>query len=302
MMERNPFKRGAGRKSFKLAASQRRKRAGASPSASTSKRRPINVLASAITTLNLYCGIASIFAAIEGHYEKAAYLIFAGIVMDMLDGSVAKMTKSVSEFGKQLDSLCDVVTFGVAPAVLIFTVYLPEEVNLVSRTGAVMAIIYAICTALRLARFNVYQSEIREYFIGLPSPAAAATVGSFVLFTEYFEMKVAFWVLGPLTLSLAYMMVSTLRYPKDKMKSMVLAPRHGFRLLAICAVAIAIFDQASRHSPSIVLFPMAASYCLFGVVDGVYRRFFLAGGSSKAAGEGISGTVAGPPSKTGDIL
>ncbi|MBX7258530.1 MAG: CDP-diacylglycerol--serine O-phosphatidyltransferase [Candidatus Hydrogenedentes bacterium] len=295
MMKQNPFKNVAARKGFKLQAPQRRKRAGV-------KRRPINVLASAITTLNLYCGISSIFAGIEGHFEKAAYLIFAAIVMDMLDGSVAKMTKSVSEFGKQLDSLCDVVSFGVAPAVLIFTVYLPEEVKLVSRTGAVMAIIYAICTALRLARFNVYQAEIRDYFVGLPSPAAAATIASFVLFTEYYGYHVAFWVLGPLTLSLAYMMVSTLRYPKDKMKSMVLAPRHGFRLLAIVAVAIAIFDQASRHSPSIVLFPMAACYCLFGVVDGIYRRFFLAGGRSKAAGEGESGVTAGPPSKTGDLL
>lgn len=291
-MKKNPFQRASGRKSFKLAPSKR-KRAG--------NRRPINVLASAITTLNLYCGIASIFAAIEGHYENAAYLIFAAIVLDTLDGTVAKMTKSVSEFGKQLDSLCDVVSFGVAPAVMIFTVYLPEEVNLASRTGAVMAIIYAICTALRLARFNVYQAEIRDYFVGLPSPAAAATIASFVLFTEYYEYHVAFWVLGPLTLSLAYMMVSTLRYPKDKMKSMVLAPRHGFRLLAICAVAIAIFDQASRHSPSIVLFPMAACYCLFGVVDGIYRRFFLAGGRSKAAGEADS-TSAGTPSKTGDLL
>jgi len=262
-MKRNPFKREAVAKTAR--ASRKRRK--------PSRRRPINVLASAITTLNLYCGIASIFAAIEGNFNRAAYWIFAAIVLDTLDGTVARITKSVSEFGKQLDSLCDVVSFGVAPAVLIYKVYLPLEENAVSRFGGVMAIIYVICAALRLARFNVYQSEIREYFIGLPSPAAAVTIASFVLFTEYFELNVTFWVFGPLTMFMAYLMVSTVQYPKNKMKSMLLAPRNGFRLLALCAVGIAVFDYASRRSPSIVLFPLAASYCLFGVVDTAYRRF-----------------------------
>ena len=264
-MKRISFKRDPEKRGHKLIGMRKRR--------ISEHRRPINVLASAITTLNLYCGIASIFAAIEGEYTKAAYWIFAAIVMDMLDGSVARVTKSISEFGKQLDSLCDVVSFGVAPAVLIYQVYLPVEQNAVSRVGAVMAIIYAICTALRLARFNVWQAEIREYFVGLPSPAAAATIASFSLFTEYFKLEVAFWVFGPLTLLIAYLMVSTVQYPKNKMKSMLLAPRNGFRLLALCAVGIAVFDYASRRSPSIVLFPLAAFYCLFGIVDTAYRRF-----------------------------
>ena len=264
-MKRLPFKRDPESRSSRPASSRKRRK--------PNRRRPINVLASAITTLNLYCGIACIFAAIEGSFNKAAYWIFAAIVLDTLDGTVARITKSVSEFGKQLDSLCDVVSFGVAPAVLIYKVYLPLEENAISRFGAVMAIIYVICTALRLARFNVYQAEIREYFIGLPSPAAAVTIASFVLFTEYFELSVAFWIFGPLTLLMAYLMVSTIQYPKNKMKSMLLAPRNGFRLLALCAVGIAVFDYASRRSPSIVLFPLAASYCLFGVVDTGYRRF-----------------------------
>ncbi len=263
-MARNPFKRDP---AAKASRSSRKRRA------KPNRRRPINVLASGITTLNLYCGIASIFAAIEGEFSRAVYWIFAAIVLDTLDGTVARLTKSVSEFGKQLDSLCDVVSFGVAPAVLIYQVYLPGEQNAVSRTGAVMAIIYVICTALRLARFNVYQAEIREYFIGLPSPAAAITIASFVLFTDYFVLTVPVWIFGPLTLVIAYLMVSTVQYPKNKMKAMILAPRNGFRLLALCAVGIAVFDYASRRSPSIVLFPLAASYCLFGIVDTGYRRF-----------------------------
>ncbi len=294
------FKRAAERRAGGSAASRKRRRAAI-------RRRPINVLASAITTLHLYCGIAGIFAAIEGEYTRAVYWIFAAIALDMLDGSVARVTKSVSEFGKQLDSLCDVVSFGVAPAVLIYRVYLPVEVNTYSRVGAVMAIIYVICTALRLARFNVFQAEIREYFVGLPSPAAAATVASFVLFTEYFQYSVAFWIFGPLTLFIAYLMVSTVQYPKNKMKSMLLAPRNGFRLLALCAVGIAVFDYASRRSPSIVLFPLAASYCLFGIVDTGYRRFIKRQARGQADGESalsrppLTQPPASPPSNIGDF-
>ena len=190
----------------------------------------------------------------------------------MLDGTVARLTKSVSDFGKELDSLCDVVSFGVAPAVLIYTTFLEQEQGFILRTGALMAIVYAICVALRLARFNVFQAEIREYFVGLPSPAAAGTMASFVLFTQYWEMTVSFWVFGPLTIALAYLMVSTVRYPKNRMKSMLLTPRYGFRFLVLVAVGIAIFDQARRAHPSIVLFPLAASYVVFGVADTLYYK------------------------------
>lgn len=274
-------------------------------------RRPINVLASGITTLNLYCGLASVFAAIEGsmstanaaaqagHFQKAAYLILAAMVVDTLDGAVARMTKSVSEFGKQLDSLCDVVSFGVAPAVLVYTMFLPGEQNYVVRAGAFIAIIYAICAALRLARFNVFQSEMREYFIGLPSPAAAATVASFALFTISTGFKASFWVFGPPTFALAILMVSSVEYPKNKMKSLLLAPRLGFRFLVVCAVAIAVFDLAQRRDPALVLFPIAASYALFGVGDTAYRRFLRRGAASAGGSESSSGST---PSKSGDAL
>lgn len=239
------------------------------------RRKPINVLASALTTAGLYCGIASIFAAIDGNFKWAAYYILIAQVFDMLDGTVAKLTHTTSEFGKQLDSLCDLVSFGTAPAVLIYTAYLLESPNIGKmgeRTGSVMAIIFVICGALRLARFNVYQSESRDYFVGLPIPAAAATVATFVLFTHHFELQVAHWVLTPLTLGLAYLMVSTLRYPKDRMKRMVLAPRNAFRLLVLCGFGLAVFHHASQHSPAIALFPLAAAYVIYGVADAIYFR------------------------------
>mgnify|MGYP005839452015 CR=1 FL=1 len=234
------------------------------------RRRPINVLASALTCAGLYCGMASILAGIDGKYAVAAYYIVGAIVFDILDGSVAKLTKSVSEFGKQLDSLCDLVSFGAAPAVLIYTAYLAEERaggSPVGHYGAIMAIIYVICGALRLARFNVYQAEVRDFFTGLPIPGAALTVASFVLFTDYWKLHVAFWVLGPMTLGLAYLMVSTVRYPKDRMRSLVLAPKNAIRLLFLCAVLIAVAHRALQLSAALVLLPIAVAYLLYGPVD-----------------------------------
>lgn len=248
------------------------------------RRRPVNLLASVMTTLNLYMGIMSIFSSIGQEFENAAYFILAGILFDMLDGFVARLTHSTSEFGKELDSLADIVTFGVAPAVMVFVAYLPEAANLptmpgnesiVGKTGSYMAIVFAICAALRLARFNTYQSDMRDSFVGLPSPAAGGTLATSVLFLEYVEKNIvgmeggfiAYYALGPLAVALALLMVSTVRYPKNRFKAFVLAPRHAFIGLAFWAFVIAIAHYALTTSPHIVLFPAAMTYVLFGVVD-----------------------------------
>ena len=251
------------------------------------RRKPINVLASVMTTMNLYCGIASIFASIGAEFEKAAIFILVGIIFDTLDGAVARITKSTSDFGKELDSLCDIVTFGVAPGVLVFVSYLPDaptvhfvltevEESIIGRTGSYMAIVYIICAALRLARFNTFQAERTDYFTGLPSPAAGGMLASFVLFLGYFEDKLethnlgpwAYYLLGPMAVICAFLMVSTVRYPKNKFKSFVLAPRRAFLALGMYAVvAVAIIHYAVSKSPSIVLFPLGAAYVLFGIGD-----------------------------------
>lgn len=263
-------------------------------------RRPINVLASGLTTMSLYCGMASIFASISDNYEKAAYFILGAIVFDALDGSVAKLTKSVSDFGKQLDSLCDLVSFGTAPAVLIYTAYLEGSApsgSFAARVGAIMAGVYVICGALRLARFTVFQSDYREYFAGLPIPAAGGTIAAFVLFAHQFELNVTIWILAPLTVALSFLMVSTIRYPKDKIKSVLLTPKHAFRFLLLIGVGVAALGAASDHSPAIALFPMAAAYVLFGVVD----IFVSQSGKNKAPALGqlpSESRVADGPSST----
>jgi CDP-diacylglycerol--serine O-phosphatidyltransferase len=268
------------------------------------KRRPINVLASAITTFSLYLGLWSIFSSIREDYVMAASLILGAIVCDMMDGTVARMTKSISDFGKELDSLCDLVSFGVAPAVLIFCAYLSEEQmtgTAVGRTGSVMAIIFVICAALRLARFNVFQSAHRESFTGLPTPAAGGTIAAFVLFMNYYKLHVAFYVLSPMTIGLAYLMVSNVRYPKDRLKKVfVLAPRHAFRMLAITVVIIAVFHYAITHSPVIVLFPLSMAYVLFGVFDELLLFLKKRRGVAQASGSTEVGSPSGAENK-GDL-
>jgi len=282
------------------------------------RRKPINVLASVMTTMNLYCGIASIFASIGSEFGKAAVFILVGIIFDTLDGAVARITKSTSDFGKELDSLCDIVTFGVAPGVLVFTCYLPDaptlhialtesQGSIIGRTGSYMAIVYIICAALRLARFNTFQAERTDYFTGLPSPAAGGTLASFVLFLGYFESRLethnlgpwAYYLLGPMAVLFAFLMISTFRYPKNKFKSFVLAPRRAFLALGLYAMLIVIIHYAVSKSPSIVLFPLGAAYVLYGIGDTLYHWVFRRGkGIADDPGEPapLEGPYAGPES------
>jgi len=240
------------------------------------QRKPINVLASFITALSLYFGLASMFLSMREKYDLAAIAILGAIVCDMLDGTVARLTKSVSEFGKELDSLCDLVSFGVAPAVLIYHAYWREEQmqgSTEGRTGAIIAIIFVVLGALRLARFNVYQSTHRDSFTGLPIPAAGGAIATFVLFADFWNLNVKFWLLGPLTLLLAALMVSNVRYPKDRLKrAFVVAPRNAFRLLALSGVVLAAIHYAATHSPALILFPIVMSYVLFGIYEDLAGR------------------------------
>ncbi len=252
------------------------------------KRSPVNVLASIFTTISLYLGIASIFASIGSEFDKASYLILLAIIFDALDGTIAKLTNSSSEFGKQYDSLSDLVTFGVAPGVLVFMLYLPEGFHLnispraesiIGKSGSYMAITYVICAALRLARFNTYEFEFRDSFRGLPSPAAGGTLASFVLFLDYFEPRLethqlgplAYYSLAPFAVLLAVLMVSSIKYPKDRLKYFIFSPKPAFITLAITAFALAIIHYAITTSVSIVLFPLMLAYVGFGIGDTLYQ-------------------------------
>ncbi|MFT6300182.1 MAG: CDP-diacylglycerol--serine O-phosphatidyltransferase [Saprospiraceae bacterium] len=141
------------------------------------RHKGVYLLPNLFTTGAMFSGFYAILAAMDGKFEAASIAIFIAMIFDVLDGTVARMTNTSSEFGLQYDSLSDMVSFGVAPAVLAFSWILNE----IGRIGWAAAFIYASCAALRLARFNTQvDSTTKGYFIGIPSPAAAALIASMI--------------------------------------------------------------------------------------------------------------------------
>ena len=194
----------------------------------------ITVLPSLVTILNGVCGFAAIVLAGRGEYAKSGYLMLVAMGADMLDGRLARMSHSTSSFGGQLDSLCDVISFGIAPAFLMFRVLEHElalaEMEFLERFIWLAAGVYISCSAIRLARFNVENEEDESAhmsFIGLPTPAAAGVIVSLVIFHEEILTKlltsgssayplcrgVIMYSLPFLVLGVAVLMVSRIRYP-----------------------------------------------------------------------------------------
>src|SRR5256712_5848099 len=147
------------------------------------ERRPrgIFLLPSLLTTGNLFCGFFALLLTVENRYTEAALAIFVAMIMDILDGRVARLMKATSQFGLEFDSLADVVSFCVAPAFLIYSFAL----SALGRPAWFGAFLFVICGALRLARFNVHTGTVdRRFFVGLPTPAAAGLVVSAVVLPQ----------------------------------------------------------------------------------------------------------------------
>jgi CDP-diacylglycerol--serine O-phosphatidyltransferase len=145
--------------------------------------RGIYLLPNLLTTGCLFSGFYSIIAAIDGNFERAAIAIFAAMIFDTLDGRIARLTSTESAFGKEYDSLADMVAFGVAPAIVTYqwgVARIAEYGSVWGRIGWLAAFFYAVCAALRLARFNTRSSQDKRFFEGLPSPSAAAIVAAFI--------------------------------------------------------------------------------------------------------------------------
>ena len=149
----------------------------------TRSKRLAFFLPNIFTALNMACGFASILLGIQGRIYEAAMILILGAIFDSVDGRVARLTGTSSSFGEQFDSLSDLISFGIAPALLVHQKYL----FLYGRLGAVISFIFLLCAALRLARFNANIEKIGSaYFQGLPSPGAAlAIIGAVILSTEY---------------------------------------------------------------------------------------------------------------------
>lgn len=224
-------------------------------------RRGIYWLPNLLTTAALFGGFYAIIAATKGHYEAAAIAIFIAMVMDTLDGRVARMTRTQSEFGAQYDSLSDLVSFGVAPALVVYH----WSLHALNKWGWLAAFLYTVMTALRLARFNLSGKSDKQYFTGLPCPTAAAVISGLVWLGVDMEWKgtsgLPLILAVGLTLLSAFLMVSPFRYNSFKHLDSrqhipfmaLLGVAFGFAVVAIdpCKVLFAIFLTYAMSGPAL---------------------------------------------------
>lgn len=178
-------------------------------------RRGIYLLPNLFTTAGLFAGFYAIVAGMKGNFEVAAIAIFVAMIMDGLDGRVARLTGTESEFGAQYDSLSDMVCFGITPALVLYS----WSLQFLGKFGWLAAFFYAATTALRLARFNVQHGHAdNRYFIGLPCPAAAAVIAGMVWVGTDFAihgMRIS-EIVAAVTIMVGSLMVSNVRYNSFK--------------------------------------------------------------------------------------
>jgi CDP-diacylglycerol--serine O-phosphatidyltransferase len=214
-------------------------------------RHGVSLLPSLFTIANLFCGWACVIYAMRGDLTTAAPFIGVAIVLDMLDGRIARMTGTTSEFGVQLDSLADLISFGMAPAILSFQWGLVP----LGRLGWAAGFLFVTAAALRLARFNIQTHTDKRYFVGMPSPAAAAVPAATVFyFSEGMHTYQQALPALAVVLVPALLMVSTIRY--RSFKTIDLGTKRSYRGLLLLAALIA----AVASHPHIVLIAMAYAY------------------------------------------
>ncbi len=228
-------------------------------------KRGVYLLPSVFTVANLFCGYGCVVYATQRDFDTAAVLIGIAMVLDTLDGFVARLTKTSSAFGVQLDSLADVVSFGLAPAILAFTWGLWP----LKRLGWAAGFIYVTAAAMRLARFNIQTAAVpdKRYFVGMPSPAAAGVIASTIyLFPngprdQQFALAALAMVVVP-----ALLMVSTIRF--RSVKAIDVGWRRSYFALFLVAV---LFALVASH-PRLALVTMAYSYTVGALIMWGYTR------------------------------
>ena len=222
------------------------------------RRKGIFLLPSLLTTANLFCGFLALLLTVEGRYAEAVLAIYVAMLMDLLDGRVARLMKATSQFGVEFDSLADVVSFCVAPAFLIHAFALGH----LGRPAWFAGFLFAICGALRLARFNVQTGTMdKRFFVGLSTPAAAGAVVSTVMLLDGTVLER--WHLVAITAGtycVALLMVSTFKYVSFKESDF--ARRHPAPALLIVVLGVIIIAM----NYEVFLFLIFMSYALSGPV------------------------------------
>src|SRR5512139_1217131 len=241
------------------------------PTPERPRSRAIYLLPNLFTTGCLFSGFYAIVAAIDGNYERAGFAVFAAMLFDTLDGRVARLTRTESAFGKEYDSLADMVSFGVAPAIVAYqwgVVRLYEYGQVWGRVGWLAAFFYAVCAALRLARFNTRSSADKRFFEGLPSPSAAAIVSAFIWSSsEWREPGLAGLIVAALvTATAGFLMVSSFGYNSFKQVDAEGPVRFAtFLLVPLGFVLIALY-------PPTALLAIFGTYALSGPLFWLLKR------------------------------
>lgn len=226
-------------------------------------KKGIYILPNSLTLSGMFFGFYSILSAIKGNFDYAAWSIMIAVVFDGLDGWVARLTHSTTRFGIELDSLSDLVAFGVAPSVLIYK----WSIAPFGRIGFAAAFLFTACGALRLARYNVQMGSTEsKAFTGMPIPGAATIIATVVLYWH------EIWKATPqknvfvlvLTTFLALLMVSTLRF--HGLKEIDFRRRKPFWILVVFVIGIVLI---LIHPPT-ALFVFAMAYLLEGLIENIY--------------------------------
>jgi CDP-diacylglycerol---serine O-phosphatidyltransferase len=248
-------------------------------------RRVVIVVPSLFTLFNLFFGIWSMVLASRGEFYRAGWYIFFAGVLDALDGRVARLSKTGTRFGAELDSLVDVVSFGVAPAFLIYQL----EFAVGGQAEWIFCYFYVMAAAIRLARFNITQAgRAKQYFVGLPSPAAGMTLATFYPFTttdlyqQVFRFLPRHHLMQFLMILLTILMVSNVRYAT--------LPRAGFRsvkgLLGLATILFILIFGLLEHDA--FFFPLGIAYMAYGILRATLLGFFA------EASEDPDTEIAGP--------
>ena len=221
-------------------------------------KRGVFLAPATITSIGLLSGFYSAVSSIAGHFELAAVMIMVAFICDGLDGRIARLSRTSSQFGIEYDSLSDVVAFGMAPAILAYTWALQP----IGGLGVAIAGLFVVCAALRLARFNVQTASVdKRRFVGLPVPGAAALVAGIALAYSYFEFsspKALCSAMAPITLALAGLMISRVPYPS--FKGINLEKRAQIELV----IAVVVTAAFLVTMPQLTVFLLACAFVLAG--------------------------------------
>ena len=225
---------------------------------SLQKMQLMYILPNLFTAASAFLGVISVISSILGNYTKAIIYVVLSLVLDGLDGRVARLTKTTSKFGVEFDSLADLVAFGVAPAILFYTVIGVQF----GKFGALITAMFVVFGAIRLARFNVTTGTYEpNVFIGLPIPTAAIVSVLWIgVYLDYEILQGFEWFYVLLQSVLAVLMVSNIRYPS--FKKMNLKQTHVMRILVVLVVAFSMLYLYPFESATIVM----SVYTLYGII------------------------------------